>query len=105
MFMIAISLFFSIITKYLKILGTEKSQSLKYSYHTELVYPLEDIQKVFPFHHFIFFNKKDVEDRISCKIGNQMKHCKEVEELRCLYKGKSTTAYEECRINILKKMN
>lgn len=34
-----------------------------------------------------------------------MKECKEIEELRCLYKGKNSSAYEDCRINIFNLMN
>lgn len=103
--LIAISLFFGIIINFLEILGTEKSQSLTYSYHSDLAYPLENLQTLYPFHQFTFFEKEDIEDRIACKEQNQMKECKKIEEKRCEYKGLNTTAYETCRIRIYNIMN
>jgi hypothetical protein len=47
---IGISLFFTVILNYIKILGTEKSQSLLYSQSANLTYPIEKVPTLVPFH-------------------------------------------------------
>lgn len=48
--LIAIALLLMILYNYLSILGSEKSQSLKYTMHSNLSYPIEDVPKLLPAH-------------------------------------------------------
>ena len=103
--MVAISLFFGIIIEYFTKLGTEKSQSVQYQFLSNMTYDLDRIPVLLPFHQYSFFDKSDIEDQIACKVMNKNKECREIEEKRCLSKPKSSQAYEDCRINIMDKMN
>jgi hypothetical protein len=53
-------LFGLIIYKYLSILGSEKSQSLKYKMHSDLTYPIKDVPRLLAAHQFMFFKKQEV---------------------------------------------
>jgi hypothetical protein len=65
--LIGITLVVLIIYNYISILGSEKSQSLKYKMHSNLTYPIDDIPKLLPAHQFVFIEKESVENRMLCK--------------------------------------
>jgi hypothetical protein len=64
--LIGITLFGLIVWKYLSILGSEKSQSLKYKMHSNLTYPIKDVPRLLAAHQFVFFQKEELENRILC---------------------------------------
>lgn len=99
----AIAIFFGIINQYLQKLGTEKSQSLIYVSHTNLSYSIPDIPRLLPAHQFTFFDRKEITDRMMCKIEGDEEQCRKIEERRCLSKGNLTEAYDICMIKLLKR--
>lgn len=98
--LLGIAIFFSIIKQYIDVLGTEKSQSLKYLMHTDLTYDMELLPRLLPAHQFTYISKSEVESRLKCKVANNEAECKKIENLRCLAKGQITQNYEKCMINI-----
>ena len=98
--LIAICLFILILYNYLQILGSEKSQSLKYTMHSNLSYPLDQVPRLLPAHQFIFIEQESVEKRMECKIYDNQDECQKIEELRCNAKGTTTEAFEVCMINL-----
>jgi hypothetical protein len=48
---------FGLIVEYVMILGTEKTQTLKYKFYTNMDYNTTDIPRLFPMHEFAFFEK------------------------------------------------
>lgn len=81
-------------------MGDEKSQSIKYVNHSELSYNLTDIPRLLPVHHFTFFDTNLITKRMKCKLYQDANECRELEEMRCLAKGKTTVEYEECMIKL-----
>jgi hypothetical protein len=55
---------------YYERIGTEKEQSLTYESAVFLNYTAKDLPRLLNAHHFTFFDKKEVEDRVDCKIEN-----------------------------------
>lgn len=55
---IAIGLLLGIFYNYIFILGDEKSQSVKYTMHSFLEYPIEEVPKLLPAHQFVFIEKE-----------------------------------------------
>ena len=98
--LLGIAIFFSIIKQYIDVLGTEKSQSLKYLMHTDMTYDMELLPRLLPAHQFTYITKRDAENRLKCKVGNDEAECKKIENLRCLAKGETTQNYENCMIRI-----
>ena len=101
---IGIVLFGSLLAKYLSILGSEKSQSLKYKLHTNLTYPIGDVPRLLAAHQLIFFGKEEIQDRIKCKVYNSQDECKEIEVLKCTAKGNTTELFEDCMISFNSKL-
>jgi len=85
-----IVVFYGIFARYQKLLGSEKSQALKYKDMANLTYPIEYVPMLFPAHTFSFFQKEDVVNRILCKTYADAKQCKITEEARCRAKGVKT---------------
>ena len=93
-----VSVFYGIFSRYQKLLGSEKSQGLKYKDMGNLTYPIKSVPMLFPAHTFSFFQEEDVVNRILCKTYGDAKQCTRTEEARCRAKGILTQAYEECMI-------
>jgi hypothetical protein len=55
---------------YYESIGQEKEQALTYQSATFLKYPADDLPRLLNVHHFTFFDKKEVEDRMDCKVEN-----------------------------------
>ena len=55
--LVAVSLLFGILVDYFRVLGTEKSQSLLYSKHSNMSYDIGSVPRLLPFHQFLFFDK------------------------------------------------
>jgi hypothetical protein len=77
---------------------------LKYYMHTDLQYPLDKVPRLFPAHQFTFISKDEVINRMKCKIANDEAECKKIEKLRCLAKGETTQAFENCMIVMNQKL-
>ena len=54
---IAIGLLLGIFYNYIFILGDEKSQSVKYTMHSFLEYPIDLVPRLLPAHQFVFIEK------------------------------------------------
>ena len=93
--------FFLIVQRSLDKLGLEKAQSVKYESHTNLSYPVKDIPRLLPVHQFTFFNRTEVIDRIKCITYGDKDECLNIEIRRCMSKGNTTEAYENCMIRLL----
>jgi hypothetical protein len=92
--------FYGIFARYQKLLGSEKTQALKYIDMANLTYPIEYVPMLFPAHTFSFFQQEDVVNRILCKTYADAKQCKITEEARCRAKGVKTQAYEICMVTL-----
>lgn len=68
-----VSVIYGIFARYQKLLGSEKSQGLKYKDMSNLTYPIESVPMLFPAHTFSFFQKEDVVNRILCKTYGDAK--------------------------------
>jgi hypothetical protein len=59
-----------IIYSYLNILGTEKSQEVKYISSLSFNYNVSLIPKLLPMHQFMSFKTEDIRNRILCVVYN-----------------------------------
>jgi hypothetical protein len=50
----------AVLFKFLNNLGKEKSQNLKYFRSTFLEYDLSEVPRMFPMHHFSFFDTQEI---------------------------------------------
>lgn len=63
-----VGVFFGVVKDYIDLIGKEKSQKLTYYDKTNLTYDIFDIPYKVPAHHFTFFNKEEVTNRMRCKL-------------------------------------
>ena len=103
MIVVAIPLIYLVLSNYLKKLGLEKAQSIKYVSHSMLTYNVSDVPKLLPVHSFTYFYRKEVTDRMKCKINNDQEECLQIEKRRCESEDKTTAAYEDCMITLFDK--
>ena len=61
---VGIILVLTMIKGYYESIGEEKEQALQYQSATFLSYPVEDVPRLLGAHHFTFFDKKEVVDRL-----------------------------------------
>ena len=102
--LVAISLLFGILIDYITILGTEKSQSLLYSQHSNLTYDISRVPVLIPFHQFLFFEEDQVKERMLCKLYNDEGECMDIEKAKCETKDQTSEDYELCMIDLHNKI-
>jgi hypothetical protein len=72
-----------LINTYLNILGTEKSQELKYISSLEFKYTLKDLPRLLAMHEFITVETEAVKNRMRCLVYNDPVQCQVIEESKC----------------------
>lgn len=75
MIVVAIPLIYLVLANYLGKLGLEKAQSIKYVSHSNLTYNVSEVPKLLPVHSFTYFLRKEVTDRMKCKINDDQEEC------------------------------
>lgn len=103
MIVVAIPLIYFVLANYLGKLGLEKAQSIKYVSHSSLAYNVSDVPKLLPVHSFTYFLRKEVTDRMKCKINGDEEECLQIEKRRCESEDATTVAYEDCMLDLLAK--
>ena len=93
-----------LIVEYVMILGTEKTQTLKYKYHTFLDYNTTEIPRLFPMHQFAYFEKQSVIDRMKCKVADVEEECFNIESTRCDLYPVTTEKFERCNLALYQKL-
>jgi hypothetical protein len=93
-----------VIIEYVLILGTEKTQSLKYKYYTFLDYNTTDVPRLFPMHEFAYFEKQSVIDRMKCKVDDVEEECYRIEDTRCNLYPVMSEAHEICNLNLYERL-
>jgi hypothetical protein len=68
-----------------------------------LAYNVSDVPKLLPVHSFTYFLRKEVTDRMKCKINGDPEECLQIEKRRCESEDATTVAYEDCMLELLAK--
>jgi hypothetical protein len=102
--LVGLSLLFGILLDYIKVLGTEKSQSLLYSKHSNLTYDISRVPTLIPFHQFLFFQQDQVEERMLCKLYDDEGNCMDIEKYKCETLEETSEAYELCMIDLYNRV-
>jgi hypothetical protein len=101
--LVGLGVFVAVVSPYLNLLGTEKSQSMEPIKRTNLTYTITDLPELLPVHQFAFFDKEELHDKMACKLKEDAAECHNANERRCISKGITTKEYHKCIIKLLKK--
>ena len=71
-------------------LGTEKSQAMEEIPQKNLTFNASNLQQLLPMHQFAFFDKKELHNKMACKLKDDAAHCHNDNERRCISKGITT---------------
>ena len=102
LFLCAVGLFISVVNPYLRLLGTQKSQSSEASKKLFFKFPISNLDEILPVHQFMLFSKDDLAAKMACNLKNDPAECHNAEERRCISKGINTFAYHNCIVKLLK---
>ena len=84
-------------------LGTEKTQAIEATARLNLTFNASNTKQLFPMHQFSFFDKKELHNKMACKLKEDAAECHNDNERRCISKGITTKEYHKCIIKLLKK--
>ena len=89
-----------IIKAYIDVLGTEKSQQVKYKASLIYKYDYSDLPRLLPVHQFISIDTQALKSRLSCLIYKDPLSCLSLEQSKCNFLDLRSEQYELCMIRL-----